>query len=138
MDRPRATKRNYIVFLLALVNACEPLFKSGEEVQVTGEFRSDGSCEVTTRLRWLERHRRHWRHHRALVPIFAELLDVRRRSTRGAEEELALAEPRRHRHQLRERVCLHLPHHLAAMCLHRDLADPHPGANLFVQQTGGH
>jgi len=34
------------------------------------------------------------------------------------------------------RVGPHLLHHLASVCLHRDLADAEVAADLFIQQTG--
>src|SRR5712671_2305117 len=46
------------------------------------------------------------------------------------------AEPRGHCHQVGERVSLHLSHHLAAVCLHRDLADAELAADLLVHQAG--
>jgi hypothetical protein len=42
------------------------------------------------------------------------------------------AKPERHRHQIRERVGPHLFHDIAAMCLHRDLADAEFPAHLLV------
>ena len=39
-------------------------------------------------------------------------------------------------HQIGKRVGLHLAHDLAAVRLHRDLADAEFAADLFVQQTG--
>ena len=41
-------------------------------------------------------------------------------------------------HQVCERLDLHLPHDLAAMGLHRDLADSELRRNLFVQPAGDH
>src|SRR5271169_3193391 len=46
------------------------------------------------------------------------------------------AEPRGHCHQVGERVSLHLSHHPAAVCLHRDLADAELATDLFIHQTG--
>src|ERR1700730_6582008 len=46
------------------------------------------------------------------------------------------AESPGHVHQVGERVGLHLWHHLASVCLHRDLADVELATNLFVQPAG--
>lgn len=43
-----------------------------------------------------------------------------------------------HFYQLGERVGLHLPHKLAAVCLHRDLANAELETYLFIQQAGDH
>ena len=48
------------------------------------------------------------------------------------------AESLGHFHQLCERVGLHLSHHFASVCLHRDLADAELPADLFIQQAGNH
>src|SRR5436305_9725509 len=48
------------------------------------------------------------------------------------------SEPRGHLHQLSEGVRLHLLHHFAAVCLHRDLAYAEFPADLFIQETGNH
>jgi hypothetical protein len=47
-------------------------------------------------------------------------------------------EPRGHLHQLRERVSLHLSHHLTAVRLYRDLAYAEFPTDLFIQQAGGY
>src|SRR5712671_2304349 len=47
------------------------------------------------------------------------------------------AERLRHFDQIRERPRPHLPHHMAAMNLDRDLAEAHLGRNLLVRQAGG-
>ena len=49
-----------------------------------------------------------------------------------------MAESRGHCHQIGERVGLHLVHHFAAVCLHRDLAYAEFPTDLFIQQTGNH
>src|SRR5258705_3904010 len=43
------------------------------------------------------------------------------------------AKSRGHVHQLGEAAGLHLAHHAAAVCLHRDLADAELGTHLLVQ-----
>ena len=40
-----------------------------------------------------------------------------------------------HCHQVGEGVRLHFSHHLASMCLHRDLADAELATDLFIQQA---
>jgi hypothetical protein len=45
------------------------------------------------------------------------------------------AELRRHVHEMRNRVCLHLPHHAAAVGLHRYLADVELRSDLLVQKA---
>src|SRR5215204_7626590 len=52
------------------------------------------------------------------------------RIPRGCEAEF-----HGHLHQLGERVGLHLLHHLASVCLHRDLTDPEPESDLFIEQA---
>src|SRR6185369_14416666 len=44
-------------------------------------------------------------------------------------------ESRRHGHEFRERVGLHLAHHVASVGLHRDLADTELAADLLVQEA---
>ena len=48
------------------------------------------------------------------------------------------SQPLSHLHQLSEGVGLHLVHHFAAVCLHRDLAYAEFPADLFIQRTGNH
>jgi hypothetical protein len=40
-----------------------------------------------------------------------------------------------HRHQVGERVRVHFSHHLASVCLHRDLANAELEPDLFIQQA---
>src|SRR5947209_19346439 len=48
------------------------------------------------------------------------------------------AESRGHCHQVSERVGSHLSHHVAPVCLHRDLADAELATHRLVEQTGDH
>ena len=48
------------------------------------------------------------------------------------------AESRGDIHQVGERLGLHLSHHLASVCLHRDLADAEFATDLFIQQARDH
>src|ERR1700683_3277974 len=48
------------------------------------------------------------------------------------------AQYRGHVYQVDERAGLHLSHHLAAVCLHRDLADAELATDLFIQFAGDH
>jgi hypothetical protein len=41
-----------------------------------------------------------------------------------------------HPHQVRQRIDLHLAHHLASVGLHRDLADAELDSDLFIQEAG--
>jgi hypothetical protein len=45
------------------------------------------------------------------------------------------AETRGHCHQVGERVGIHFSHHLASVCLHRDLANAELETDLFIQQA---
>src|SRR5882757_7516631 len=45
---------------------------------------------------------------------------------------------RRHSNQFCQRLRLHLPHHLAAMNLHGDLADPELKSYLLIEHTRNH
>jgi len=45
-------------------------------------------------------------------------------------------ESRGHLYQIGERARFHFSHDLAAVCLHRDLADAELAANLLVQPSG--
>src|SRR5690349_2790807 len=47
-------------------------------------------------------------------------------------------ELRGHLHQIGERVSLHLSHHVAAMCFHRDLTDAEHATDLLIQPTRDH
>src|SRR5580698_1367522 len=42
-------------------------------------------------------------------------------------------EPGGHFHQLGQRSCFHLLHHLASVCLHRDLTDAEFSTHLLIQ-----
>src|SRR5580658_9980912 len=46
--------------------------------------------------------------------------------------------PRGHSYQVRERLSFHLPHHLASVCLYRDLADVQFRTDLFIQKPRHH
>src|SRR5450631_3375808 len=46
------------------------------------------------------------------------------------------AQYRGHIYQLDERAGLHLSHHLAAVCFHRDLADAELATDLLIQLAG--
>src|SRR5271170_1590090 len=48
------------------------------------------------------------------------------------------AQYRGHIYQLDERAGLHLSHHLAAVCFHRDLADTELATDLLIQLAGDH
>src|ERR1700733_11718276 len=43
-----------------------------------------------------------------------------------------------HSYQVRERLSFHLPHHLASVCLDRDLADVQFCTDLFIQKPRHH
>src|SRR4029077_510769 len=47
-------------------------------------------------------------------------------------------ELRAHLHQIGERVGLHLSHHVASMCFHRDLTDAELATDLLIQPTRDH
>src|SRR5271168_4432285 len=64
---------------------------------------------------------------------------ARRRRDAPRDDALACdAEACGHVDQIGERGGLHLPHHLAAVRLHGDLADAELAAHLLVHQAGGH
>jgi hypothetical protein len=61
MNRSRATTMGIVFSVLVSLTACQPRFMSHAEVEVTGEFREDGSCAVSAAGRPLFRAEEHAR-----------------------------------------------------------------------------